>query len=142
MIAKTRHQGFTLIEILLVIAMLGILLGVGLLNLNRYMQSSRLNEASKVMGETLRRVSELAITESQRISVTIGTNNISWREEATNLSRGDQTLPYTATITDETSNSITFTGRGLPLKDETFEISLGDKSKNVYLSVTGAVSYP
>ena len=142
MIAKTKQQGLTLIEILLVVAVIGILLGIGLLNLNRYMQSSRLIEASKVMGETLRRISELAISESQRITVTIETNSISWKEEATNQPRSNQTLPYTASITDTTSTSITFNGRGLPLRDENFEISLGNKSKDVYLFVTGAVSYP
>ena len=142
MIAKTKQQGFTLIEILIVVAILSILLGIGAFNLNRYLQSSRLNEASKVMGESLRRVSELAITESQQMVVTLGSNSISWKEAATNLARGSQELPYTAKITDKTSTSIIFTGRGLPLKDEQFEISLGNKSKNVYLFVTGAVSYP
>lgn len=142
MIAKTKQQGFTLVEILLVIAVLSILLGIGAFNLNRYLQATRLNEASKVMGETLRRVSELAITESQRITVTIGTDSISWKEEATNLSRGNETLPYAAQISDKTSSTLTFTGRGLPLKDENFGISLGSKSKKVYLFVTGAVTYP
>jgi prepilin-type N-terminal cleavage/methylation domain-containing protein len=140
--APTRQQGFSLIEILIVLAILGILLGIGGFNLNRYIQTSRLNEATKIVGETLRRVSELAVTKSQKMIATINTNSISWEDEATHTPRGSQTLPYAASITNKTTSSVTFLGRGIPEQDENFEISLGSKTKTVYLFVTGAVSYP
>jgi prepilin-type N-terminal cleavage/methylation domain-containing protein len=142
MTATTRQQGFSLIEMLIILGVLSILLGIGALNFNQYMQRSRLNEASKVMGETLRRVSELAITESQGMIVTLGSNSLSWREAATNTPRGSQTLPYNATISAKSTSSIDFTGRGIPLESENFTVSLNSKNKEVYLFVTGAVSYP
>jgi type IV fimbrial biogenesis protein FimT len=140
--APTKRQGFTLIEILVVIAILGILLSIGAFNLSRYIQSSRLNEATKVVGESLRRVSELAITESQSMIATIDATSISWADAVTKTPRGTQTLPYTATISSMSATDIVFSGRGIPVQDESFEVSLGSKTKGVYLFVTGAVSYP
>jgi prepilin-type N-terminal cleavage/methylation domain-containing protein len=139
--ARTKQQGFSLIEMLMIIGVLSILLAIGAISLNQYLQNSRLNEASKVMGETLRRVSEIAITESQKMIVSIGTDSLSWKEAATNTVRGTETLPHQAAISTKTTNTITFTGRGIPKEDESFTVSLNNKNKKVYLFVTGAVSY-
>jgi type II secretory pathway pseudopilin PulG len=139
--AKTNQQGASLIEMLVIIAMLSILLGIGAFSLNQYLQRSRLNEASKVMGETLRRVSELAITESQKFEVLIGSNTIAWKEMSTNIQRGSQELPYNAVISAKSSSSFIFSGRGIPVDPETFTVSLNSKNKKIYLFVTGAVSY-
>lgn len=139
---QNKQQGVSLIEILIIVGVLSILLGIGALSLQQYIQRSRLNEATKVMGETLRRVSEIAMTESQRMVVTLSDDTLSWKEEASNTLRGSQKLPYNATISAKTSSSIAFSGRGIPVRDEAFTVSLNGKSKQVYLFVTGAVSYP
>jgi prepilin-type N-terminal cleavage/methylation domain-containing protein len=141
MTATTKQQGFSLLEILIVVGILSILLGIGALNVNQYIQRSRLDEASKVMGETLRRVSELAITESQKFEVSIGSDTISWKETATNTPRGSQELPYNAVISAKSSSTFSFSGRGIPVDPENFTVSLNSKHKEVYLFVTGAVSY-
>jgi prepilin-type N-terminal cleavage/methylation domain-containing protein len=138
--ATKLRQGLSLIEIIVVLAVLGILLSIGGFMLNAYLQKLRLEEATRVTGETLRRVSELAVTESQGMVATVTTNNISWKEAQTNVNRGNIPLPPNATLAASTA-TINFSGRGQPEFPETFTVTLNGKSKTVYLFTTGAVMY-
>jgi prepilin-type N-terminal cleavage/methylation domain-containing protein len=135
------RQGLSMIEILIVLAVLGILLSIGGFMFNAYLQQLRLNEATRVTGETLRRVSELAVTESQSMIATLTGTTIAWREAETNIARGSVSLPTNTALTSSSAN-ITFSGRGLPEQPETFAVTLNGKTRNVFLLTTGAVTYP
>jgi prepilin-type N-terminal cleavage/methylation domain-containing protein len=138
--ANKRQQGLSLIEIIVVVAVFGILLSIGGFMLNAYLQKLRLEEATRVTGETLRRVSELAVTESQGMIATVTATNISWKEAETNTTRGNTPLPPNTTLTSS-SAVITFSGRGQPEGPETLTVTLNGKTKTVYLFTTGAVMY-
>ena len=129
-----------MIEMLVVIAVFGILLSIGALLINGLLQRQRLNEASRVFGESLRRVSELAVTESQPITATVSATQLSWAEDG-GANRGSQPLPYNAEMSSSSSTNFTFNGRGLPTEPETFVVTLGSNSRTIYLLPTGAVTY-
>ena len=140
--AKYQH-GFSLIEILVVIAILGILLSIGAFNLNTYTQQQRLNEAARTLGETLRQIGHDAMNESQEmiLSQTTNQNQLSWQDEtATSF---QQILPYNITVSAQVpAGNITFTGRGFPVLGYSFTLTLNSKTKVVNLLPTGAVIYP
>jgi prepilin-type N-terminal cleavage/methylation domain-containing protein len=139
--ASNLRKGLSLIEIIIVVAVFGILLSIGGFMLNAYLQKLRLEEATRITGEALRRVSELAVTESQGMIATVATTSISWKEAETNVNRGSVPLPPNATLTASKA-VIEFSGRGQPESPETFTITLNGKTKMVYLFTTGAVMYP
>jgi prepilin-type N-terminal cleavage/methylation domain-containing protein len=133
-----RKQGFSLIEILVVLAVLGILLGMSGLFLNSYLQRQRLNEATRTLGESLRRASETAVTSSEEVVATISNTEIRWVDESNKV--GVQSLPTGATIPG-TPIIVTFSGRGLPQLGQPFKVQLNGKERNLYLLPTGAVMY-
>ncbi len=138
----TKARGFTMIELLVVIAIVGVLLSIGALLLSPMIRQQRLNEGTRVLGETLRRVSDLALNGSQEYTLSASGTTLTWTGESG--ATGSQTLPYNLSIASVTpSGNITFSGRGLPKNiGVLFTISSGAKTRNVYLFPTGAISYP
>lgn len=131
-----------MLEMLVVLAVLGILLGISGLLLSGYLRQQRLNEATRVFGETLRRVGELATSESQGYTVTISGNTVSWQATVTPAPTKSQTLPNGVSLTSPVS-SFGFTGRGiLEATGQRFTIALAGQTRTVYLAPTGAVMYP
>jgi type II secretory pathway pseudopilin PulG len=106
--------------------------------LNGYLQRQRLNEATRTLGESLRRASETAVTSSQRVTATITSTNVTWVDEASKSS--SQALPHGATISN-TPVTIEFSGRGLPARGQAFKIQLYGQERNIFLFPTGAVAY-
>jgi type II secretory pathway pseudopilin PulG len=131
-----------MIEILVVIAIVGLLLSIGALLLGPMIRQQRLNEATRVLGETLRRVSDLALNQSQEYDLSSTSTTLTWVGESS--ATGNQALPYSLTITSVTpSGNITFSGRGLPKNTGVlFTVGSGSNTRKVYLSPTGAISYP
>jgi prepilin-type N-terminal cleavage/methylation domain-containing protein len=139
-----RTKGLSLTEMLVVLAILGILLTIAGFLLNGVIQRQRLNEATRTFGETLRRVSETAVTKSQRVTATVTSSSISWSDES-GVS-GNASLPHNATIAGAATTTlpatIVFTGRGLPVDFHRFTVSLKSQNRRVNLLTTGAVTYP
>ncbi len=140
-----RKGGFSLLEILVVLAVLGILLGISGFLLSGYLRQVRLNEATRTFGETLRRVSEIAATESQYMVLKIDITSLRWREQGAPVTelRGSLDIPNVEAIIMPTGgDEIEFTGRGLPQEGYLYQLVLGDRERSVYLAPTGAVIYP
>jgi prepilin-type N-terminal cleavage/methylation domain-containing protein len=137
-----KKRGFTMLEILVVIAVLGILMSIGSLFLGPMIRQQRLNEATRTLGETLRRVSDLALNQSQEYTLSNNSTTLTWLGESG--ATGNQTLPYNLTIASVMpSGNITFSGRGLPKNTGVlFTIGSGSNTRKVYLFPTGAISYP
>jgi prepilin-type N-terminal cleavage/methylation domain-containing protein len=139
-----RTKGLSLTEMLAVLAVLGILLGISGFLLNGVIQRQRLNEATRTFGETLRRISETAVTKSQQVTATVTSSGISWSDENGVVTTAS--LPYQATIAGAATTTlpatIIYTGRGLPTTFHRFTVSLNSQNRRVNLLTTGAVTYP
>lgn len=111
--------------------------------LSGYLRQQRLNEATRVFGETLRRVSELATTESQYFTLEVGMSGLRWKEKGATTFRGSVEIPNINALDIPTGGDvIEFTGRGLPQQGYLFKLRLGTTERKVYLAATGAVMYP
>jgi prepilin-type N-terminal cleavage/methylation domain-containing protein len=139
---SNKRQGFSLLEILVILAVLGILLGISGFMLSGYLRQQHLNEATRMFGETLRRIAETATSESQGYTVTLTGNSLSWRATV------DPGTPQLLTLSNDTAlsspvSSFAFTGRGiLDTTGHKFTLSLAGQTRTVYLAPTGAVMYP
>ena len=128
--------GFSLLELLVVLAVLAVLLGIGGVYLSSFIAQARLNESAEDLGATLRRVSDVAITKSEEITLSVNETTLTWQDGAGAV-LGSRTLPNEATAAP--TDTVVFSGRGLPVTQHTFTVSQANGSKTVYLLPTGAV---
>lgn len=139
----TRTKGVTLLEMLIVIAVIGLITALAGVGFNRYLQTVRLNEATRVVGDTLRRVSDQAITESRRLVVKAADISSDGAEivwYADDEVVGRQVLPVGAEVTAVTpGQDISFMGRGLPERGAVLTVTRGEQSRDVRLLPTGMV---
>ncbi len=140
----TKKSGFTLIEVLISIAVLSVLLGVVTKGLTSYMQKLRLNQATTAFVADLYRIGDDALRFSQRMDIDeskLHSGKIVWTSGGEQF--GNLNLPHGATISayDKAipNQEIWFSGRGLPFQQVLFEIELNDLSREVVLLPTGIV---
>lgn len=139
-----RRQGFTLLEMLVVLAILGILLALAAPGLLGYINNVRANEAAATLAAGLRQAGGAALARSETItvSVTDGAHTISWKG-ATDAAAITQPLPHNAAVTGVTpAGTITFSGRGLPTEQYTVQLKARDVTRTVVVLVTGKVVVP
>lgn len=144
-----RHRGFTLVEVLAVLAVLGVLAALGFSSLNTYIQSSRLREATLTLAQTIRSVGGAALTNSQpyNAQLTLNSGSITWQSDDTAYAQAvSVTLPYGATVSSCSCSAkayrLSFTGRGLPLAGYDLQVSLYGKARTVTVLPTGKVVLP
>jgi prepilin-type N-terminal cleavage/methylation domain-containing protein len=134
------YDGFTLLEMLVVLAVLAILLGIAGLTLSGYIRNLRLTETARTFGEALQRARELALTRSEIVTVTVDGADLTWTGEGGTTVT--QTLPYGASVTNPANPAdLVFSGRGLPQTGQLFTLELYEQTRQVFVSPTGAVMY-
>lgn len=140
------RQGFTLLELLVVLAVLGILGGLVTVNLNGYIQNSRLNQALQEVAEALRSVGNRALTESRGYTVTITTGAASRLEWANSEGAvGSLQVPNNVQIVslDPAGSTIQYAGRGFPINQYRIALQIGSRpAREVVLLPTGKVVIP
>lgn len=138
--------GFTLLELLMVLAVLAILGGVASVNLNGYIQSSRLNQALQEVAEALRSVGNRALTESRGYTVTLTTGTASRLEWANSEGTvGSLRVPNNVQIVslNPSGSTIQYAGRGFPINQYRIGLQLGSRPvREVVLLPTGKVVTP
>lgn len=143
MSAKRLLLGFSLIELLLVLAVLSIILSIGALNFVSYLQRLRLNEAVVEVAETLQRMSQDAARNNLKVTLDesmLPESRLRWFAGTELL--GEELLPKgtrLSLINRPSVESLDFSSRGLPYRQLTFEVERSGLSGRVVLLPTGMV---
>jgi type IV pilus assembly protein PilA len=149
-----RNQGFSLLEVLIVIVVLGILLAIGVANYNAYARSVRMKEVGNQIAQLFQETSARAINRGTSFTIAFKLNQEAGADlTVTGESKTqDISLESDAELTavsDSTSarSSITFNARGRRVKSDTdptpdpstlvVNAQLGTLTKTVRLLVTG-----
>lgn len=130
-------KGLSLIEIIIVVAIIAILLTVSGFFLGGLLKQQRLNEGATTLGESIRQASNRARVESRRIEVIVENDKVKWFTKSDNSLIREEVIPNGVQITPE--RTFQFTGRGLPEIAVSFDASLNGDSKTVNLLPTGVV---
>jgi prepilin-type N-terminal cleavage/methylation domain-containing protein len=141
-----RRAGLTLIEVLLVLAIIGTVAGIGILSLRNYLNNQTLQQAALETAGLLSRVAGRANNESQAysIQVTPGSGTLTWQPDSDTANARLVTtgLPSGVTVqgvVGDGSNQIRYTGRGLPLQQYELTLAYKGLTRRVILLATGKV---
>lgn len=102
---KTLARGFTLIEMLIVLAIMGILLAIGVFNFQNFTAQQRVNEAQQVVAQTLNR----ARAEARKNSTD---QFLTWTSSSISINGSSVSIPNGVTLT--TTNFSTGLGYSAP----------------------------
>ncbi len=130
-------KGLTLIEILLVLAVLGILLGLAAPSLNAYITQLRFNEAARTLSEAVLRARDTASSTSIGVRIEADGDTVRWVDDVSNAELGRISLPNNVTL--DARRTAVLSGRGLPQGQVEFPLSSAGVSGSVFLLPTGAI---
>ena|SRR5690554_1609573 len=134
-----RERGLTLIEILLILAVLGILLAIAAPNLNAYLQHLRFQEGVRTLSESVLTARDTATSQSIAVRIQAAGDQLTWHDASAGTQLGRITLPNGVTVLNTVS--VNLSGRGLPPGQTVFRMASNDGSRtsDVYLLPTGAI---
>lgn len=139
-----KTQGFTLMELLIILGILAILLAISAPSLFRFLQNTRANEAASTAAAGLRQAVGNALTRSEEVTVSLADSNtaLAWSNAGGTLKQ-KTVLPHAGVFTTiQPSSTITINGRGLPTEQYTLTLKTADVTRTVILMVTGKVTTP
>ena len=130
---KSQDQGFSLVELIVGIFIIGLVSGVSLPLLTRNLENEQLNAATKVAAAWLDDIRRQAIQNSTPCRVVIDSANTSLNGSCDDLANSSSSLnlsdeiqskqPFTLTRTDTDTAEIVFTPRGTATSGADLELS-------------------
>jgi prepilin-type N-terminal cleavage/methylation domain-containing protein len=141
-----RSQGFSLIEMLIVLAILGILSAIGIVNYNNYARSIRIKEVSNSIAQLFQDTSARAINKGTAIKIGFSLNQTAGADMTITGDGSSETisLENDAEITSVQNSSgaqtsVTFKARGRMDSGSTLVVTtqLGTQTRTVRLLITG-----
>ena len=141
------NKAFSLIELLVVLALLGIALGLGLPSLQAYVSYSQLNQSAEELAGLVKRVAGQALNTSEdyHLNVPLG-SAFSWgpdggSDQNFNLSHGVLS-GCTNALGSPCGGALKFSGRGLPDAQYNLTVQHKGRSQKVVVLLTGKVVIP
>ena len=138
-------RGFSLVEMLVALAVLGVLLAVGAVVLLGYLETTRLNQARQEVATALRLVGNRALSESQPYTVRVRSGTparISWARAGSTGELGSITVPHNVRVSVSPNGPIQYVGRGFPVRQYVLTLERGSRSATVVVLTTGKVVTP
>ena len=138
-------RGFSLVEMLVALAILGVLLAVGAVGLLGYLETTRLNQARQEVATALRLVGNKALSESQPYTVRVRSGTparISWARAGSTGELGSITVPHNVRVSVSPNGPIQYVGRGFPVRQYVLTLERGSRSATVVVLTTGKVVTP
>lgn len=151
---RNPSRGFTLVEMLIVIAILGIVLGIAAPNLSRYRHNVNLREAARDISAEMNLCRQRAITENSRYRISFDfhgrTYTVSrlpdgaaaWQDLSTgSLGGGNALISFSSTTFSESPPASTFLPRGTAVAGGALVIehSKSPRRATITLNITGRV---
>jgi len=138
-------RGFSLVEMLVALAVLGVLLAVGAVGLLGYLETTRLNQARQEVAAALRLVGNRALSESQPYTVGVHSGppaRISWARAGSTGELGSVTVPHNVRVSVDPDGPMQYVGRGFPVQQYVLTLERGSRSATVVVLTTGKVVTP
>lgn len=138
---QTRRSGFTLIEVLIVVTMIGILLGIAIPNVSRQVTTDRANRSAAVVLGMLDEAGQLAARRKTPVTVTLASGTLSIRDRASNAVIKSRSFGGTndlkGTVTMNPSAGITIFPNGRATAALTVTVSGGTATATVTRTAAG-----
>jgi len=133
-----RNQGFSIVELMVAVAVLAIIVGIGMPSFQAMMERSRLDAAADSLADSLRFARSEAITRNTTINVD-GTYADGWT-----VSMGNTVLreykSFHNQVGIDNNNAVSFNGRGMANAAEDFLLDYaGGATRCVEVLLSGAV---
>lgn len=135
-----RRPGFTLIELMLVVVIVGLMLAVAIPNVGRQVSSDRANRVASVILGMLDEAGQTAVRRRSPVTVTVSNSTVFIRDRATNAvlrqrAFGDNDLR--ANVTFDPSTGITIFPNGRANAALTVTVTGGSATATVTRTATG-----
>lgn len=145
------HKGFTAIEMIIVLGIVGILTAASIPTLSRYLPGIQLNGSTRTLSSNLREAQEKAITEQNQYLIRFFPANSLAKYQLIKIKNSVESLVKEVTLpTDESisleqtivNNQVVFSPDGGPSSSGNITLSLKGQTKIINVTPAGFIKIP